>query len=229
MAACPISPPRPKGSRHPVQRWDAGHPPPGLLALSSQGKFKHSPGQEPNITPSLPSGPRWLRGGSRQPWGARRPRLKGRWPGHGVGGPEQRGHHPPRAFSLPTAPGLDAQQEALSLQTRPGAMGCPHMGGRGVATHGGRGVVTHGGHGVPTHGGCGVPTRAGLAPWTQEENCKPPAPPGSCPAPGFEEQEADFLISPNPSRGTLAAQDAEAPQGRMGQREARQVSPGALR
>uniref|UniRef100_F1MKG2 Collagen alpha-2(VI) chain n=1 Tax=Bos taurus TaxID=9913 RepID=F1MKG2_BOVIN len=39
------------------------------------------------------------------------------------------GHHPSRAFSLPTAPGLDAQ-EALSLKTRPGARGCPHMGGR---------------------------------------------------------------------------------------------------
>lgn len=37
------------------------------------------------------------------------------------------GHHPSRAFSLPTAPGLDTQ-EALSLKTRPGAMGCPHMG-----------------------------------------------------------------------------------------------------
>lgn len=38
------------------------------------------------------------------------------------------GHHPPRAFSMPTAPGLDTQQEALSLQTRLGAMGYPHMG-----------------------------------------------------------------------------------------------------
>lgn len=46
----------------------------------------------------------------------------------GRAGQSRLGHHPPRAFSLPTAPGLDAQQEAQSLQTRPGAMGSPHMG-----------------------------------------------------------------------------------------------------
>lgn len=89
--------------------------------------------------------------------------------------------------------------------------------------------VTWGSWGAHTWGSWGAHMRAGLAPWTQEKNRKPPAPPGSCPAPGSKEQEANFLISPNTSRGTPAAQDAEAPQGRMGQKEARQVFPGALR
>ena len=159
LAACPISPPRPKGSRHPVQRWDTGHPPPGQLALSSQGKFKHSLGQEPNITPSLPSGPRWLRGGSWQPWGARRPRLNGRWPGQGVGGPEQTGP-PPSQGLLPahsTRPRHPARGAVPANQA--GGHGVPTHGGRMVATHGGCGGATHGGYGVVTHGGRGVPTQ----------------------------------------------------------------------
>ena len=145
-------------------------------------------------------------------------------------------HHPSRAFSLPPTPSLDTQ-EALSLKIRPGAMGCPHMGvmwcpqwgPRGAQTWGSWGSYTWGSWGAHTWGSWGAHTEAGLAPWTQEENYKPPAPPGSCPAPGSEEQEADFFISPNTSRGTLAAQDAEAPPGRMGQKEARQVFPEALR
>lgn len=93
-------------------------------------------GETPSAAlPSSLAGPRRLSRGCRQPWGARRPRSQGRWPGQGGSGQSRAESPPCRCLSPAVAPrlwgrppGQKDRQERTSPCHGQGAYGCPARG-----------------------------------------------------------------------------------------------------